>query len=259
MPWLPPKGLDTLKSIACNRVLWEDLGNGYVTKRPKKKRASVQVIAESDPNDEGKVRLRINPQNAGPAPRIHVSEDGPVSEASPLLDDQIYETVALHVSFLVKDPSGQYETGDSVTWSIKLILRNRLSESGGGKRSVELLVAPMGSIRYTLDGSEPRDGTLYEGSFKIDDGDVLVRAFASASGLETKADFRFAAKGKKGVQIDDLKPGRLVSRTGRKLDSRGRTFEGLKQAAEKTATLRELRLPSVKARRWSASTSGTSR
>jgi hypothetical protein len=115
MPWLPPKGLDTLKSIACNRVLWEDLGNGYVTKRPKKKRASVQVIAESDPNDEGKVRLRINPQNAGPAPRIHVSEDGPVSEASPLLDDQIYETVALHVSFLVKDPSGQYETGDPVT------------------------------------------------------------------------------------------------------------------------------------------------
>ena len=37
MPWLPPKGLDTLKSSACNRGLWEDLGNGYVTKKPKKK------------------------------------------------------------------------------------------------------------------------------------------------------------------------------------------------------------------------------
>ncbi len=35
MPWLPPKGLDTLKSIACNRGLWEDLGNGYVTKKPE--------------------------------------------------------------------------------------------------------------------------------------------------------------------------------------------------------------------------------
>jgi len=34
MSWLPPKGLDTLKSIACNRGLWEDLGNGYVTKKP---------------------------------------------------------------------------------------------------------------------------------------------------------------------------------------------------------------------------------
>ena len=77
MPWLPPKGLDTLKSIACNRGLWEDLGNGYVTKKPKKKRTSVQVIAESEPDDEGNVRLRINPQNAGPAPRIHYAEDGP--------------------------------------------------------------------------------------------------------------------------------------------------------------------------------------
>ena len=45
MPWLPPKGLETLKSIACNRGLWEDLGNGYVTKKPKKKKTSVQVIA----------------------------------------------------------------------------------------------------------------------------------------------------------------------------------------------------------------------
>ncbi len=62
MPWLPPKGLDVLKSIACNRGLWEDLGNGYVTKKPKKKRTSVQVIAESEPDDEGKVRLRINAQ-----------------------------------------------------------------------------------------------------------------------------------------------------------------------------------------------------
>ena len=60
MPWLPPKGLDTLKSIACNRGLWEDLGNGYVTKKPQKKKTSVQVIAESEPDDDGKVRLRIN-------------------------------------------------------------------------------------------------------------------------------------------------------------------------------------------------------
>jgi hypothetical protein len=38
------------------------------------------------------------------------------------------------------------------------------------------------------------------------------------------------------VQIDDVKPGHLVSRTGRKLDSRGKTFEGLKQAVEKSVT-----------------------
>src|SRR5713101_1290819 len=36
MPWLPPRGIDRLKSIACNRGIWEDLGNGYVTKKPQK-------------------------------------------------------------------------------------------------------------------------------------------------------------------------------------------------------------------------------
>lgn len=235
MNWLPPKGLDTLKSIACNRGLWEDLGNGYVTKKPKKKRTSVQVIAESGPDDEGKVRLRINAQNAGPAPRIHYAEDGPVGEKSPQLKDQFLTTKALRVNFLVIDPSGQYEAGDVVTWSNKLVLRNNLSENGG-KRTVELLVAPAGEIRYTLGGEEPREGTIYDKPIEIGDGETLVRVFAEASGLEAKTEFRYPAKGKKGVQVDDVKPGGLVSRTGRKLDSRGKTFEGLKQAAEKSVT-----------------------
>ncbi len=129
MPWLPPKGLDTLRSFACNRGLWEDLGNGYVTKNPKKKRTSAQVIVESGPDDEGKVRLRVNPQNSGPAPRIHYAEDAAVSESSPQLKDQAYTTAALRVNFLVCDPSGQYETGDPVTWINKLVLRNQLIES----------------------------------------------------------------------------------------------------------------------------------
>ncbi|MDL1974449.1 MAG: DUF499 domain-containing protein [Deltaproteobacteria bacterium] len=235
MPWLPPKGLDTLKSIACNRGLWEDLGNGYVTKKPKKKRTSVQMIAESGPDDAGQVRLRINPQNAGPAPRIYLAEDGPVSEVSTQLKDEVLTTSALLVNFLVCDPSGQYETGEPVTWTNKLVLRNKLSENDG-IRSVELFVAPKGEIRYTLDGSEPRDGTRYDGPITIGDGEVLLRAFAEAEKIETKAEFRFQARGQTGVQIDEVKPGRLVSRTGRKLDSRSKTFEGLKQATEKSVS-----------------------
>ena len=152
-----------------------------------------------------------------------------------MLKDQAYTTSALRVNFMVCDPSSQYETGDPVTWTNKLTLRNSLSETRG-KRQVELFVAPRGSIRYTLDGSEPRQGTLYEAPISIGNDDVLIRAFAEADKLESKADFRFAAKGRKGIQIDDVKPGRLVSRTGRKLDSRAKTFEGLKQAAEKSAT-----------------------
>ena len=241
MYWLPPKGIDTLKSIACNRGLWEDMGNGYVTKKPKKKRTSAQVVPDAEPDDTGSVRLRINAQNAGPAPRIHYAEDAPVTDTSPQLKDQSVTTSALRINLLVVDPSGQYETGDPVTWSNRLVLRSNLSENGD-QRSVELFVAPKGNIRYTLDGSEPRDGTAYEGPITIGDGDVLLSVFAEAEGLEAKTPFRFPAKGKKGVQIDDIKPGTLVHRTGRKLDSRTKTFEGLKQATEKSGTFEGIAL-----------------
>ena len=46
-------------------------------------------------------------------------------------------------------------------------------------------------------------------------------------------------------QLDDVKAARLVSRVGRKLDSRGRTFEALKQAGEKTVTYLVGTSPSV--------------
>jgi len=242
MPWLPPKGVEILKSIACNRGLWEDLGNGYVTKRPKKKHTSAQVVAEPELGDEGRVRLRVNPQNAGPAPRIHYAEDEQVSESSDQLKENPYSTAALRVNFLVCDPSGQYETGDPVAWSNTLLLRNRLSEEGA-RRKVELFVAPRGAVRYTLDGSEPREGTIYEGPIEIGDGEILIRAFAAADGLEAKTDFRFPAKGRVGVQIDETKPARLIASRGpHKLDSRTKTFEGLKQASEKSTTFESISL-----------------
>jgi len=236
MPWLPPKGIEAIKTIACNRGLWEDLGNSYLTKRPKKKRTSVQVVPESDPDDQGTVRLRVNPQHAGPAPRIHYAVDGPVTEASPVLTDQTLPTNALHVRFLVRDPSGLYETGEPVAWHNRLVIRNRLFEEGGG-RKLELLVAPRGVLRYTLDGSEPRAGALYAEPFALGDGDVLVRAFAEADGLEAKAEFRFPARGKKGPQVDEVKPACLVNtRGGKKLDSRSKTFSALSQGREKGVT-----------------------
>jgi hypothetical protein len=242
MYWLPPKGLDSLKSIACNRGLWEDLGNGYVTKRPKKKTTSVQVFPESEPDDLGKVRLRVTPVNAGPAPRTHYAEDGAVSETSPTLTDQYLTTSALRVAFLVKDPSGQYDTGEPVTWANKLVLRCRLVEAGD-QRSVELMVAPRGEIRFTLDGSEPREGTVYTSAVPIGDKEARIQVFAQAEGLETKREFVFAAKDQKGVKIDPVPPGKIIRPgAGFKLDSRTKTFEGLKLAVTSGAEFQGVNL-----------------
>lgn len=231
MNWLPTRGLDDLRQLAYNRGLWEDLRNGSLTKKPKKKQASVQVVTESDPNDSGEVRLRVTSQNAGPRPLIYYAENGPANESSPQLLDQLLTTSALRVSFFVRDPSGQYESGAPVEWKNELIIRNSLDDSTD-PRQLELLVAPKGTLRYTLDGSEPRGGKLYTGPFDLDDDEVRVLVFAEADGLEARADFSFPAKGGEGPRIDPVKPARLVSRSGgHRLDSRAKTFSGLQLAA----------------------------
>ena len=138
---------------------------------------------------------------------------------------------------LVRDPSGQYETGDPVTWTNELKLRTNLHEDGP-KRRVELLVAPRGTIRYTLDGSEAREGTVYTEPIEIDDGEVLVNAFAEAEGLEAKKPFKFPARGKAEIQINPALPAVLQAKGApRSLDSRGKAFEGLREAKDRSATL----------------------
>jgi hypothetical protein len=181
MPWLPPRGLDHVKRLALSCGLWEDLGNGFISKRPKRKSTSVKVVADGAPDDAGMVRLRVSALNAGPAPRIHYAEGGAVSVDCTWLTDPMYVTAALRVSFLAVDPSGQHETGAPVTWENTLVLRNRLF-SDNDARKVELLVAPTGAVRNTLDGSEPRDGLAYTEPVAIGDGEGLFRAFAEADG-----------------------------------------------------------------------------
>lgn len=240
MYWLPPKGLDTLKITACTRGLWEDLGNGWVTKKPKPKKTSVQVISETEPNDAGEVRLSINPVNAGPSPRIFYKENETVDENCPQLIEPTLVTKAYRVNFLVIDPSGKFEKGDPISWSNKLVLRNKLTETND-QRFVELFVAPGGSIRYTLDGSEPRDGILYATPIKVPDDEVLMRVFAEAEGLETKEEFRFGRKGRRGVHIDDEGPAYFVSKGApNKLDARKKVFEGLALAREQSAFFQDV-------------------
>ena len=158
---------------------------------------------------------------------------------SPVLKDNPFSTTAFtRCFFLVCDPSGQFETGDPIVWENQLVLRSNLTDDAGQRR-VALFVAPHGDIRYTLDASEPRDGTPYNEPIAIGDDKALLRAFATADGLEVKRDFSFQPAGKKGVDIDDAKPARLVSRSIHKLDSRDATFEALKAGGEQHCRVRE--------------------
>ncbi|MFC1851357.1 anti-phage-associated DUF499 domain-containing protein [candidate division CSSED10-310 bacterium] len=238
MPWLPPKGFDHLAQEAFQRGVWEDMGNGYLTKKPKPKLTDVIIVKESNPDDIGKVRLKIDAVNAGSSPRIHYQEDAKVTLNSSVLTENSLTTNALRVQFLAVDPTGKNQTGSPKTWVNSLIVRSLFDEAA---RKVQLFVAPKGTIRYTLDGSEARNGIEYLEPIEIGDDATIVYVFAECDGLEEKRKFEFPERGSK-VKIKPDKPAQIISNYPKRLDNSAKTYEGLKFAQEKNITFEQVTL-----------------
>lgn len=242
MPWLPPKGFDQLTLESYQRGLWEDLGNGLISKTVKPKATEVILQSSGEPDDEGWVRLNVEATNAGNHPRIHYAEDGIVSESSPVLKDNKLDTKALKVQFLAVDPTGKNITGPAVTWNNKLVLRTDFDEA---KRLVVLKVAPKvaeDSIKYTVDGSEPRNGTPYAAPIPIGKEAATIHAFAEVHGIEAKREFKFPKAGSDEIPIKRDKPADLVTPKQKQLDNAGKTYEGIKLAKEKKITFEQVML-----------------
>jgi len=230
MPWMPVKGFDLLALEAFQRGLWEDLKNGYYTKSPKPKTTEVIITEDTDPDDQGKVRLKVDTVNAGNTPKIYYAEDGDVSESSPHLKDNLLVTQALRVQFLAVDPTRKNQTGDPKTWNNRLVIRNKFNKT---TRSLELFVAPKGSIKYTLDGSEPRNGTDYSDPIQLVNEEASVYVFVECEGLDAKRTFTFAGVDEKDVPIKPDVPAVLYAPAPKRLDNSSKTYEGLKLAKEK--------------------------
>tara|TARA_R110002126_G_scaffold146224_22_gene292197 strand:+ start:11138 stop:14206 length:3069 start_codon:yes stop_codon:yes gene_type:complete len=239
MPWVPSRGFDQLAIEAYQRGIWEDLGNGYITKKPKPKNTEVIITEDSSPDDAGTVRLKIDVVNAGNSARIHYAEDAQVSEKSPVLSESVLATKALRVQFLAVDPTGKNITGSPTTWNNHLTLRNHFDPV---TRKVELFVAPKGTIKYTLDGSEARNGEIYSAAIQLSDKETTVYVFAECEGLEEKRHFAFAAAGVKDIPMVKEKPAILYSPSPKRLDSSTKTYEGLKLAKEKNIEFEQVSL-----------------
>jgi hypothetical protein len=194
---------------------------------------------ESAPDDNGAVRLKIDAVNSGSAPRIHYQEDGPVGTNSPVLSENVLITKALRVQFMAVDPSGKNQTGAPVTWTNRLTIRNCFDEN---TRKLEIIVTPKGMVRYTLDGSEARNGTDYTQPITLGDSTQSVYVFAECDGIEEKRTFQFAARGETELEIIKDKPAQMSSPTPKRLDSSAKTYEGLKLARDRGITFEQVTL-----------------
>ncbi len=220
-PWLPAKGLDTLRKLAEGAGRWKTSEEGYIEKGPFPKARTRVLASERDyKEDKGLAVLEILAKDAGPHGRIHFASEPGVTADSPVVRDTIFETDETVLWFLAVDPDGTHETGEPLRWENKLTLTHERIVLPGGKRRVHLTVKPRGVIRWNTTGANPKEGVVYSGPIDLpDNAEVIVYAYAEDRGVGASRSFNIPRADQVGPIIDKTKPARLH----RKLDFAGNT------------------------------------
>ena len=225
-PWMPGNsGMDTLKAEALKQGRWRLGQDGYIEKGPfPKEKTSVNVSLQATHPDNGESILNLTPRNAGDSPVIHYAPTPEVSVQDPLVDDlENFSTGEATLYFWVKDSTGTYDSGDPTRWVAELKIRHQI-DAVADKRRVMLQCSPQADMRYTLDGSNARDGELYTAAFEIGPQAAPLLVYAKAGEATGNVSFQIPQLGDKTVQIDDRKPARLSSDKRVALDTTERVF-----------------------------------
>jgi Protein of unknown function (DUF499)/Fn3 associated len=236
-PWMPGVGgLDALRSEAIKQGRWRMGEDGYIEKGPfSADKATINVSVVSVKAETGETILSLTPRHGGDSPVVYWSAKQAVSPKDPKVEDlDNYATTLGTVWFWVKDPGGKYESGPPTRWLADLKIRHQI-EPAGNKRLVRLEATPRADLFYSLDGSNPKDGKIYEAPFEIGPAGCRLLVFARAGEANKTADFQIQASGDKTVQIVDAKPARLQGKRV-SLDTTERVFAVIKRFREQAGT-----------------------
>ena len=236
-PWMPgASGLDTLKTEALKQGRWRLGADGYIEKGPfPKDKATVNVSVINVKPDTGETVLSLTPRHAGDSPVVYWSTKADVSDKDSKVEDlDNFSSTEGTLYFWVKDTTGQHESATATRWLADLKIRHQV-EPVADKRRVTLAATPHADIYYTLDGSNPKDGTRYDAPFEIGSASYRLLVFARAREANKTADFQIPASGDKTVQIVDSKPARLQSKRVA-LDTTDRVFSVINRFRDQPGT-----------------------
>ena len=255
-PWMPGNsGMDTLKSESLKQGRWRLGEDGYIEKGPfPKEKTTVNVSLVGSHPETGEAILSLTPRHAGESPVIYYATRPERIESSNQVDDlDNFTTAEGTLYFLVKDTTGQYESGPPKRWLADLKIQHQV-EPAADKRKVTLKCTPKAELFYTVDGSNPKDGTPYEDAFEVGSQAVRLLVYARAREANKTADFQIPAGSDKTVQVFDTKPARLHAKRvaldttdrvygviNRFRDQPGTRFKGVRieiGEAENTVTVR---------------------
>jgi hypothetical protein len=203
-PWHRPDALRRLKERMLHEDQWQQEGN-YVDKGPfPSPETHVRVREIHRDHDSGEVTLRLTPVHGD---TIYYEVGAEATKASEeVTDPQAFTTEALKVSFLCVDSEGEHDTGEPVEWTNEVTIKHKVYPDAEGKKKVELKAVPEVPIRYTTDGSNPRQaGGLYDGPIEATEETQVVQAVAEGDGVVSEPEtirLDWTDDGSPGIQDD---------------------------------------------------------
>ena len=237
-PWMPGStGMDTLKTEALKQGRWRLGADGYIEKGPfQKEKTSLNAVTQITNYETGESTLTLTPRNCGESPAVYYSSVASVSTKDTKADDlENFSTKAATLYFLAVNGDGQHETGESHRWVAELKIRHQVKPAAD-KRLLELRCVPDAEMTYTLDGSNPKDGTRYEAPFEIGGESTRLLVYARSGEANKNADFQIQSAGDKKIQIDDSKPAKLAEDKRVTLDNTETVFGVLNRFKGSKAT-----------------------
>ena len=161
--WYHPSQMSSLLNMCLKKDLWRDI-SGYITKGPFAKEPTsvvVQLINYDFDTHEFTLRVRGSYGNV-----IYYDVGAAPSMASNKVSD-VLKTKDVELFFQCVDESGEHPTGNVVRYICHADLKHDVRMAPSGV-VCELQTHPKYEVRYTTDGSNPKDnGGLYNGPFQV--------------------------------------------------------------------------------------------
>ncbi|MDD2401874.1 MAG: DUF499 domain-containing protein, partial [Clostridia bacterium] len=209
-PWHKQGALDYLKEEMLKKGIWRENG-GYIEKPPfPKEKTEVQVQELRRASDTGEVILKFVPKYGD---KVFYEMGGVATEASSLVENlNEFKTKELKLSFLCVDSSGEHETGKPVEWNNKITMQYRVYDKDD-KKVVEIVSAPQVPIKYTTDGSNPREnGGIYDNEVILPENSTYVLALAESQGVASELSIKIDWEKGTSIEVDKQKALKLYKR-----------------------------------------------
>lgn len=237
-PWMPgARGLEVLRDEALKQGRWRQTPEGHIEKGPfPAEKTSVNVTPIRTDRETGETTLTLTPRNAGDSPRVYVAKTAVVSELDLQVQDlDDFRTTEATLYFVAVDGTGKHQVGEPTRWTADLTVRHEVHKIAD-TRKVELRCTPRAEMRYTLDGTNPKEGAVYTDPFPVPAAGCTILVAAKAGEVEKTVKISIPPAGDDRVIIDDRKPARLADTKRVSIDTTDRAFGFIQRFRDRSDT-----------------------